>query len=466
MEARPTLRTELRQLVVLGAPLAITSVGQTLLGAVDVAVLGRAGPELLGGAGLGNALFFGIGILGMGAMHGLDPLVSQALGGGDADRARRLVWQGLWLALLLAAVLAAPIVLSPRLLAPLGIAPAVVEQAERYLSVRVLGLPLLFLYFAPRALLLAQNRVTAMLVAVALANVLNLGLDVLLVFGGAGLPAWMGPLRALPPFGVAGAAWASNAASALQVVVLALVVRAELRGLPRSGGRPAAAPDRRELALALRVGVPAGLHMCAEVNFFAVLGSTVGGRLGTIPLAAHQVALQLASLTFTWIVGIGNAGAVRVGLAVGARDRPGARRAGVAALVGATTFMSAAALAFVIFPGPIAGLMTDDPAVRAAAVPLLRIAAAFQLFDGLQGVAAGVLRGAGDTRFTFAVNMVAYWAVGLPVVLVLAFGLGWGIAGQWTGFVVSLAIVAALLVPRFLRLSARDIRPLGDPARR
>ena len=227
MEARPTLRAELRQLVLLGAPLALTQAGQTLLGAVDVAVLGRAGAEQLGGAGLGNALFFGIGILGMGAMHGLDPLVSQALGGGDADRARRLVWQGLWLALLLAALLAAPIVLSPRLLAPLGIGPGVIAQAERYLSIRVLGLPLFFLYFAPRALLLAQNRVKAMVVAVALANVLNLGLDVLLVFGGAGLPAWTGPLRAVPPLGVAGAAWASNVASALQLVVLGLAVRAE-----------------------------------------------------------------------------------------------------------------------------------------------------------------------------------------------------------------------------------------------
>jgi MATE family multidrug resistance protein len=456
-----TLRSELRQLLLLGAPLAVTQAGQTLLGAVDVAVLGRAGAELLGGAGLGNALYFGIGILGMGAMHGLDPLVSQALGSGDAARARRLVWQGLWLALLVSAALAAPIVLSPRLLAPLGIAPAVVHQAERYLSVRALGLPLLFVYFAPRALLVAQNRLTAMLVAVGLANLLNLGLDVLLVFGGAELPGWTGPLRLVPPLGVVGAAWASNAASLFQVVVLGLAVRAELRGLPGAGDRSAAAPDRRELALALRVGVPAGLHMCAEVSFFSVLGSAVGGRLGIVPLAAHQVALQLAGLTFTFIVGLGNAGAARVGLAVGARDRAGARRAGLAALYGATGFMSAAALVFVAFPAPLAKLMTDDADVVAAAVPLLRIAGAFQLLDGLQGVGSGILRGAGDTRYTFAVNMVAYWAVGLPVVLLLAFGLGWGIVGQWTGFVVSLAIVAALLVPRFLRLSSREIAPLA-----
>ncbi len=462
--ARPgTLRAEMWKLAQLGGPLALIQLGQGLTGVVDVAVLGRAGPTLLGGVGLGNAYFFGIGILGMGVMHGLDPLIAQALGAGERGRARRLVWQGLWLALALSAVLALPIVLSPRVMIPLGIDPAAVEQAAEFLSWRVWGLPFFLVYFAPRALLQAQHRTRPMLLAVALANVVNLVLVVLLVFGGAGLPAWAGPLRAVPAYGVAGSAWASNIASVLQMVVLAFAVRSELRGAPRNdAGRRAALPDRRELALAFRVGLPAGLHMCAEANFFAVLASTIAGRLGTIPLAAHQLALQLPSLTFLGVIGLGNAGSVRVGQAVGAGDREGARRAGLAALLGASGFMTCTAVAFVSLADPIARLMTTDPQVYAVAVPLLRLAGAFQLFDGLQGVAAGVLRGAGDIKYTFAANMLAFWALGLPVLLLLTFWLRWGVVGLWVGFVFSLAILAAILVRRFLRISSREIVPLAE----
>lgn len=458
---RDHLRRELGHLLRLGAPLVLAQMGQALLGVVDVIVLGHADPLLLGGAGLGNALFFGIAVLGMGVMHGFDPLVAQALGAGDPGRARSLVWQGVWLAAALALGLAIPIAFAPRLLVPLGVAPEVVEQAERFLSWRLLGLPFFFIYFAPRALLQAVGRLAPMVIAVALANVLNLGLAVLLVFGGAGLPAWTGPLRAVPALGVAGSAWAGNVASAAQLVVLALAVRAELRGARGAGGRSAAAPVWRELRLAFRVGLPSGLHMAAEVAFFALLGSTLAARFGTIPLAAHQMAIQLPSLTFLASTGLGNAGSVRVGLAVGAGDRAGARRAGLATLLGVTALMTCCALGFLLFAGPLARVMTDHPVVAATAIPLLQLAAAFQLFDGLQGAGAGILRGAGDTRYTFAANMVAFWAVGAPVVLLLALGLGWGIVGLWTGFVVGLGLLAALLVRRFLVLSARAIAPLA-----
>jgi MATE family multidrug resistance protein len=457
---RAELAHELGHLTLLGLPLMLTQMGQGLLGLVDVAVLGHADPLLLAGVGLGNALFFGIAILGMGVMHGLDPLVSQALGAGDPGRAQRLVWQGVWLAALLALALAGPISLVPRALPALGIPPDVAVQADRFLSWRLLGLPFFFVYFAPRSLLQAANRLSPMVIAVALANAVNLALVMLLVFGGASLPAWTGPLRAVPALGVVGSAWASNAASAVQVVILALAVRAELRGARSSDGRAAARPDRRDLALAFRVGLPSGLHMGAEVAFFALLGSTIAGRLGTIPLAAHQLALQLPSLTFLATTGIGNAGSVRVGLAVGGGDRAGARRAGLAALLGAAGFMTFCALVFLVFADPIARLMTDAPSVAATAAPLIRIAAAFQLFDGLQGVGAGILRGAGDTRYTFAANMVAFWAVGTPVVLLLCERLGWGIQGLWAGFVVGLALLAVLLVRRFLLVSAREIAPL------
>ncbi len=453
-----TLRAEMVPLLRLAVPLAVVQAGQALMGVVDVAVLGRGGPVLLGGAGLGNSLYFGIAILGSGIMHGFDPLVSQALGAGDPGRARRLVWQAAWLALGLALALAVPMAFAPGLFEPFGIPGDVAREGGRFLAWRMLGLPLFLLYFAPRSLLQARGKLRPMLVAVAIGNAVNLVLDLLLVFGGGGLPAWAGPLRAAPALGVVGAAHASNFASLVQVAVLGLAVHGELR----PPGRPRIPlPDPRALALALRIGVPAGLHMFAEVSFFS-LAALLAGRLGAVPLSAHQVSMQYASLTFTAVLGLGNAGSVRVGLAVGARDRAGARRAGLATLLGGTAFMSASALFLLFFPGVVARALTDDPDVIAAATSLLRIASLFQLSDGLQGIGAGVLRGAGETRYTFAANMVAYWVIGLPLALAFTFGLGMGVAGLWSAFVVCLTVVAASLVRRFLRLTSREVVPLAE----
>jgi len=460
MTRLPSLRAELAQLLRLAAPLALTQLGQALMGVVDVAVLGRAGRVMLGGAGLGNALFFSIGILGMGVMQGFDPLASQAVGAGDLARANRLVWQSLWLALFLSAALVGPIALAPSLLSPLGVGEAVAREAGRFLRFRLLGLPLFFLYFGPRSYLQARGALRPMVIAVVLANGVNLGLDLLLVFGGSSLPAIAGPLRAIPALGVVGAANASNAASLIQLAVLGLAVRS---GSPLPHGPAFPRPDLRELRLALKVGVPAGLHMFAEVSFFG-LASILAGRLGELPLSAHQIALQVASLTFTVALGIGNAGSVRVGLAVGARDGPAVRRAGLAALLGGGAFMAFSAIALFFFPRFVAELLTDDPDIVRTAVPLLRIAAVFQLSDGLQGVGAGILRGAGETRFTFKTNMVAYWVVGLPLTLLLAFGFRLGVAGMWTAFVVSLALVAVSLSWRFAHLSSRQIAPLAEAA--
>ncbi len=210
---------------------------------------------------------------------------------------------------------------------------------------------------------------------------------------------------------------------------------------------------------ALRVGLPVGLHMGAEVGIFALVGF-LAGRLGTVQLAAHQVAIAVASFSFNAAVGIGNAGSVRVGWAVGARDTAAARRAGLVAIGAGAGFMALWGAAFLLFPGAFARLMSDDPSVVSAATPLFRVAGVFQVADGIQGVGAGVLRGAGDTRFTFAANMVGHWALGLPAALVLGLGLGWGITGLWWGLCAGLVAVAVALVARFRHISARELVPL------
>jgi MATE family multidrug resistance protein len=301
-----------------------------------------------------------------------------------------------------------------------------------------------------------------MLVAVVVANLANLGLDLLLVFGGADLPGWTGPLRQVPALGVTGAAISTTTCTVLQAAIV-------LWGCALVPGRPLDAAARRPDAVALRqaarVGIPSGLHMVLEVAFFA-LGSFLAARLGATAGAAHQLALAVASFTFTVAVGVGQAGSVRVGGFVGAGDRAGARRAGLTAFGTAAGFMALCGATFLVAPAAIAGLLTDDPAVVGVAAGLFRIAAAFQIADGVQGVGAGVLRGAGETRFTFLANLAGHWLLGLPVMLWLVLGLGLGVVGLWWGFVVGLCAVAVALLARFLSISSREIAPLASAAPR
>jgi MATE family multidrug resistance protein len=452
--------SELRPLVRMALPLAVAHGGQALMGVVDTAIVGHAGALPLAGTGLGNVLFMALAILGMGVMHGLDPLIAQAVGAGDLRRARGLLWQGTWLAAALSAVLAVPFALAPLTLVPLGIDPAVARAASGYLLWRLPGLPFFLFYFAGRAYLQSLGRTRPMVVATVVANAANVPLDLLLVFGGAALPGWAGPLAPVPAFGAAGAAMATSLVSALQAVIVARAVR----GVPLPGGAPVRRrPERREIAAAVRVGLPVGLHMGAEVGIFALVGF-LAARLGAIPLAAHQLAISVATLTFAVAVGLGNAGSVTVGWSVGARDRGRARRAGLAAFGAGAGFMSIGALAFFLFPHAIARAMTADAAVVTAAVPLLRIAALFQISDGLQAVGAGVLRGAGDTRFTFVANAIGHWALGFPAAVLLGFTFGAGVSGLWWGFVLGLSAVAAALFLRFLRVSGREIVPLAERA--
>jgi MATE family multidrug resistance protein len=451
-----SVRVELRALGRLAGPLAAAQAGQALMGVVDTAVVGRAGAVPLAGVGLGNALFFTLAVIGIGLMMGLDPLIAQAFGAGDPARARRLLWQGGSLSVIAALALALPLWLLTFTLVPFGVEPAVAEVAATFVLWRLPGLPFLFFYVGGRAYLSAAGHTRPMVIATVAANLLNLPLSALLVFGGAVLPAWAGPLRLLPALGGAGAAISSSLSLVLQSAMLLAAIRAH-PAPPVSP--PARRPDPVELWRAVRVGLPAGLHMVVEVAFFS-LASVLAARLGAEPMAAHQLALSLATLTFTVAVGIGNAGSIRVGTFVGAGDRLGARRAGLTAFAAAGGYMACAGLVFLAVPGALARLMTDDPGVAAAAVPLLRVAAAFQVFDGLQGAGAGVLRGAGVTRFTLVANLVGHWMLGAPALFFFVFVLGLGVIGLWWGFVVGLVSVSAALLWRFLRISSREIAPL------
>ena len=430
---------ELRKLLRLAAPIAITQAGYALMGLVDTAVVGRLGAAPLGAVGLANGLFLGVAVLGLGVMLGLDPLFAQALGARDEARARELIWQGLWLSGLVTLALALPIASLPFVLEPAGIAPEVARDARLFLWLRLPGLWPMLAFAGLRSYLQAREQIGALIVSTVVANLANLALDIVLVFGKLGLPA----------LGAPGSGLATSLCAFLQLAIVASAVQAGPRRPPRAA----------DLRKALAVGIPVGLQLGAEIGVFALVG-LLAGRLGAQSLAAHQIAISLASFTFCAAVGVGMAGTVRVGWAVGAGDTPAARRAGLTAFVGGAGIMSIAALCFWLAPGALARLVTDQPDVISSAMPLLTVCAVFQLSDGIQGVGAGVLRGAGDTRFAFLANLIGHYAVGLPVSVFLGLGLGQGVIGLWWGLCAGLTAVAVALLTRFLRLSSREISPL------
>lgn len=444
---RQALRTELRQLLRLAGPLAAAQAGSQVMSLVDLAVLGRLGARELGAAGLGNAVFFAVSVLGMGIVFGVDPMISHALGGSDAVRARHVMWQGFWLAGGVTIVLTIPLLAAPALFPLFGVTPDLQDLATRFLLVRTAGLPPLLLFLVARAYLQAQHITRPMLLAMLAANVWNFLSDIILVFG-------LGPI---PPMGVAGAALSTDLGSVLQLVIVAATVRS-IRLPPHDAGALHHA-NAAEIRQALRVGLPAGLQMMAELGIFALVG-LLAGHLGALDLAAHQVVLGFASLTFTVAIGVAAAASVRVGLAVGARDRVATRTAGFAAIIGGTCWMFVGACVFATFPGAVARVLTDQPEVIAAAIPLLTVAAVFQLSDGIQAVSAGALRGAGDTKYSLVANLIGHWLIGLPVALYLGFHRNMGIVGLWWGLCAGLTATAILLVTRFDRISRRDIAPI------
>lgn len=454
---KPAVRSEFQKLLQLALPLALMQAGHSLMGAVDTAVVGHTGPVQLAGVGLGNGLFFAIAFFGVGLLMGTDPLISQAIGSGDAVRARRLYWQAAYTALGAGLLLALPVLLVMRLLRPLGIPDDVAASASSFMAWRIPGLGPIFLFYAARSYLQAVGRERWLLYVTLAANVVNLLGDLLFVFGGQGLPPWAGPLTRVPSMGAAGSALVTSATTLLEFAVLALVVSRV--PLPAGPHRRLHALLPEEVRHILRVGTPIGLHLCAEVGVFALAGF-LAGRFGAASLAAHQVALAYGALTFTFAAGVGNAGSVRVGYAVGAGDTALARRAGLLAFTVGTAFMGSMAVVFLLFPGALVAAMTNSVEVARLAVPLLAITALFQVSDGIQGVGAGVLRGAGDTHFTFVANVVGHWAIGLPVALLLGFVAHQGVFGIWWGLAAGLSAVAVALAWRFWRLSSREIRPL------
>jgi MATE family multidrug resistance protein len=441
-------RSDIAAMFRLAVPVVVVQVGMMLMGVVDTMVVGRVSAEALAAVALGNLAVMAVSAFAIGMLLALDPLVAQAVGAGDEAAVRRAVQRGLLLAILV--TVPATLLLLPvePVLTLLRQTPETVPIAAGYVHRCLPGLLPFFGFVVLRQTLQAHERMRPIVAVIVGANLLNLVLDVVMVFGLLGLPA----------MGAFGAAWATTVSRIVLFVGLLLAARRELMPL-------LAAVDRevlqlRPLAAMARLGAPIGIQIQLELAAFAVIGLLMGG-LGTIEMAAHQVAINLASLTFMVPLGVASASAVRVGHAVGRADDHGARRAATSALLCGAGFMVCTALLFLTLPRALASAYTTDAGVAGLAAALLPIAGVFQIFDGVQVVSSGILRGLGDTRAPMIVNVLGFWLVGMPVSLWLAFPLGLGPQGLWWGLVAGLAAVAVLLL---LRIAGRMSRPLARVA--
>jgi MATE family multidrug resistance protein len=440
-------KLELAAMVALAVPVVLSELGWIAQGIVDTIMVGKLGPAAIGAVALGNAVDFTPLLFGIGMLLGLDTLVAQAYGRKDHDECHRWLAQGVYLACFLTPPLMLLIYLASFGFAPFGITPEVAVPAASYLRILNWGTLPLLLYGGTRRYLQGVGEVRVITVTYIAANLLNWFGNWLLIYGHWGMPA----------LGVDG--------SAISTLLSRVFIAAALLGFAwryeRSRGHPLfhhwAGPQLAKLKELVRLGAPAAGQILLEVGAWN-LATLSAGWLTPVALATHQIAMNYASLTYMVPLGMSAAAAVSVGHAVGAGDPARARRAGWLALGLGTAFMVLAAIVFLVEPGPLIALYTRDPEVMALGSRVLAVMAAFQIFDGIQTVSTGALRGLGETRVPMLANLVGYWALGLPLGLTLCFVFRWGIYGLWIGLLLALAVIASALIVRWRRDSAKLAR--------
>ncbi|HEX3436997.1 MAG TPA: MATE family efflux transporter [Pseudacidobacterium sp.] len=444
--AETGLKRELRSLLALAIPVILSEIGWMSMSIVDTIMVGRLSAEAIGAVGMGNAIYYAPALFGIGILLGLDTLVSQAHGRGDFDECHRWLSQGVYIAAGFTPVLMLLLWAAPLALPYIGVNQAVSQQTSDYLRVLNWGTLPLLLYAAFRRYLQGVKRVAPVTFALISANLINWAGNWALIYGHLGFPA----------MGVRGSALSTCMA---RVYMAAVLIFAAWRNEAERGHRlfahwPGVVFSR--VRALLNLGVPAAGQIVMEVGAFGA-ATVMAGRLAPVALAAHQIALNCAAFTYMVPLGTSAAAAVSVGHAIGAGDGPRARRAGWLALAVGVGFMACAALLFLTAPHAILLVYTNQKYVVDMGVPLLALAAAFQIFDGIQTIATGALRGLGETRIPMLANFAGYWIFGLPLGYFLCFIRNRGIFGIWTGLTLALVFIALIILWKWWRRSAHLI---------
>ena len=440
-------RREIGATLGLAGPLVLTNLTQAGIQATDVLLLGWLGPRSLAAGALGSNLYIAFLIFGMGLVTAASPLLSRRIGAmpHSVRDVRRTVRQTMWAAV----TLAVPVMLllwhAQGLLILLGQDPILAAQAASFVRALEWGfVPALF-YLVLRAYVAALERPAWSLLIGVFGVLFNACLNYSLIFGAMGLPR----------LGLVGAGIGSAITQTMMFTGLAIVINRHPRFRRYRLFGHFWRADWPRYGAVWRLGAPIAMTLGLEVTIFNAAVFLMG-LVGTAALAAHAVAIQIASFTFMVPLGLSQAATVRVGLALGRRDAAAIARAGWTAWVLGVGFMTMTACLLWTIPRPIVGLFLDtrDPAdaeVVRLAIAFLGIAALFQIVDGAQAVGAGMLRGLHDTKMPMLFAAFGYWVVGLGIALWLGFHLGWGGIGIWIGLASGLAVVAVLMLLRWLR---------------
>jgi len=441
MQQVMTYRGHARALAGLGLPLIGSHIAQIAMGITDAVMLGWYDVSALAAETLGFSMYFVLFIVGSGFAFAVMPIVALAIGQGDEQQARRVTRMGLWASAGYGVLVMAPLIWSRPIFEAIGQEPELAALAQTYLRFMAIAMmPSLFVMVF-KSYLSALERTQVVLWASVAAAFLNAGLNYILIFGKFGAPE----------LGIAGAGIATAAVSVALAAALAIYV-----GLAKTEHevfRRFWRPDGEAFGRVFRMGVPIGLTNLAESGLFA--GSALMmGWIGAVALAAHGIALQLTALAFVMHLGLSQAVTVRVGNALGRRDRVHLVRGAVAA-IGVSLILSALTIAlFLALPETLVSLFVDPldpekPAIIAVGVGLMFMAAIFNLGDGGQVMALGLLRGLQDIRVPMIMAALSYWAIGLPMGYVLGFWAGFGPVGIWGGLAGGLFLAGGLMMWRF-----------------
>jgi len=442
-------RGHLKATLVLGVPLIGSHLAQMSVNLTDTIMVGWYGVESLAGVVLATSIFFVFFIVGSGFAMAVMPMVATAEGEGDHVQVRRVVRMGLWISVIYCTALMPALWNFKALMIAIGQKPDVAQIAQDYMRIAQWGMYPAMLVMVLKSFLSALERPAWVLWATIVGALANGVLDYALIFGNWGAPE----------MGVQGAALASVATGSVTFIVLAIYSQMQRNIAPYAIFVRLWRSDWQAFFEVFRLGWPIGATMLAEVGLFSA-AAVMMGWLGTRELATHGIAIQIASMSFMVYLGLANVATIRVGRALGRADPSGIWRASATAAGLQLGFAAFAVAAFLTAPEFLIGLFLDDTNPQSAAiiaygVGLLMVAAVFQVVDGLQAIALGVLRGLKDTRVPMLLAVVNYWLIGMPVSYLLGFRLNYGGYGVWSGLVFGLGLTAIALVTRYFLVARR-----------
>lgn len=441
-----SIKTHIKETIKLAIPVSVGQIGHIMMGVVDSLMVGRVGTVPLAAAALVNGLFFLILVLGIGMTMAITPLVAISKGAKNDDECGMILRQALLVNVVFAILLLFLIYFGADFLQYLDQPKEVVIEAKSYMKVLAFSVIPFLVFQVYRQFLEGISVVKPAMIIAVLANFFNAFSNWCLIFGNLGFEA----------MGLYGAGISTFLTRTLMAAVLMYYVITSSNYKIYNPTLKYKSINRKVIKKVIAIGLPSGLQYFLEVGAFSFSAIMIGW-IGAVPLAAHQIAINLASVTYMIVLGISAAGTIRVGTALGQKSKEGVRTAGFSSLLLAAGLMFCFAIIFILFRAHLPYLYVNEIDVIELASSLLVVAALFQLFDGLQATAIGILRGLTDVKIPLLISFAAYWILGVPAGYLLAFVFDFGTVGIWLGFLVGLASVAILLSLRFNHLTKEKL---------